>query len=244
MKAVILAAGVGSRLGDETNDKPKPLVKIHHRSLLFRQLDSLAKAGIAPENVVVVGGYRINQIADALTSGGFHSTKLVLNERFEPPWGNFLSLLSAAPELRGHPFLQVDGDLLVDDEILPALIAARGEALLATDPHAELDGDAMKVELDANGVLVSLDKVKVDMKKVVGEFIGVTKLSAAAGEAVFAELDKFLGEGLTDQYYERAYERLSRSGAVPFGVHLLAKSAVWREIDDAVDLADARAKFF
>lgn len=242
MKAVILAAGIGSRLGDETRDTPKPLIDINGRSLLFRQLDRLAAAGITGEDVIVVGGYRIEQIANGLTSAGFRC-KVVMNERFTPPWGNFLSLLAAEKELRGHAFLQVDGDLIVDESIFPALIAAPGEALLATDTTTELDDDAMKVELDAGGVLVALDKVKVDIKKVVGEYIGVTKLSARAGEAVFDDLGAFIAEGLTDQYYERAYERLSRRKEIPFGAHLLAKTAVWREIDDAVDLADARKKF-
>jgi choline kinase len=242
MKAVILAAGIGSRLGHETLLVPKPLVDINGRSLLFRQIDRLAAAGIADDQVVVVGGYRIDQIANALIAARMRC-KLVLNERFEPPWGNFLSLLVAESELRGHDFLQVDGDLIVDEQILPALIAAPGDALLATDPNAVLDGDAMKVELDDTGTLVALDKVKVNTAKVVGEFIGVTKLSARAGDAVFRELGTFLGEGLTGDYYERAYERLSRRGDVRFGAHLLAKTSTWREIDDAVDLADARKKF-
>ena len=55
MKAVILAAGVGSRLAPLTNDRPKVLVPVLGRSLLFRQLDWLAAAGIASEDVVVVG---------------------------------------------------------------------------------------------------------------------------------------------------------------------------------------------
>lgn len=243
MKAVILAAGIGSRLGDETKDKPKPLVDINGRCLLFRQIDRLAAAGIADDQVVIVGGYRIDQLAAALASEGLRC-KLVMNERFEPPWGNFLSLLVAEPELRGHAFLQVDGDLIVDETILPSLIAAEGEALLATDAATELDGDAMKVELDATGALVSLDKVEVNLAKVAGEFIGVTKLSARAGAAVFRELETFIAKGLTDQYYERAYEQLSRRRDVVFGVHLLPSGTTWREIDDATDLADARSKFF
>ncbi|HEY4182046.1 MAG TPA: phosphocholine cytidylyltransferase family protein [Kofleriaceae bacterium] len=242
MKAVILAAGVGSRLGTETATKPKPLVDINGRCLLFRQLDSLAKVGIRDTDVVVVGGYCIEQLREALTGAGFAS-KVVLNERFEPPWGNFLSLHAAEPEIRGHAFLQIDGDLIVDDQVLPSLIAAPGDALLATDRDAELDGDAMKVELDARGVLRALDKIKVDLAHVVGEFIGVTKLSATAGAAVMRELGTFLSEGLTDQYYERAYERLSVRGEVAFGAHFIRKDAVWREIDDSIDLANARSKF-
>ena len=83
MKAVILAAGVGSRLAPLTNDRPKVLVLVLGRSLLFRQLDWLAAAGIASQDVVVVGGYRIDQLTKSLKGEGF-ACKVVLNEKYEP----------------------------------------------------------------------------------------------------------------------------------------------------------------
>lgn len=242
MKAVILAAGVGSRLKDETKDKPKALVDLNGRCLLFRQLDRLAAAGIASDDVIVVGGYRIEQLEAALRDNGF-ACKVVFNEQYEP-WGNFYSVLVAERELRGHAFLQLDGDVVLDEKILPALLAAPGEALLVTDPAAVLDDDAMKVQLDDHGIVVGLDKVKVDITKCVGEYIGVTKLSAAAGEAVFRELSKFKDDGLLHEYYDHSYERLSRRGEVPFGVFMLSAEMPWREIDDDADLRDARARFF
>src|SRR5690348_7448339 len=200
MKAVILAAGVGSRLAPLTDEQPKVLVPVLGKSLVFRQLDHLAAAGIASEDVVVVGGYRIDQLQRALEAGGYRC-KVVLNEKFET-WGNFYSVLVAEPLLRGHAFLQLDGDVILDDKILPRLIAAPGDALLATDTGADLDGDAMKVEMSGNHVH-ALDK-KLDPTRCIGEYIGVTKLSATAGAAVFRELATFPAANLTHEYYDHA----------------------------------------
>lgn len=234
MKAVILAAGVGSRLAPLTDDRPKVLVPVLGRSLLFRQLDWLATAGIASEDVVVVGGYRIDQLKRALEAEGLRC-KVVLNEKYEP-WGNFYSVLVAEPYLRGHAFLQLDGDVILDGKILPRLIAAPGDALLATDTSAELDDDAMKVEMRGNQVY-ALDK-KLDATKCIGEYIGVTKLSAAAGATVMRELATFPAENLTHEYYDHAYHRLTRRGEVPFGIVRVDDCRVL-EIDDHADLQRA-----
>ena len=236
MKAIILAAGVGSRLAPLTNEIPKVLVPVLGRSLLFRQLDYLAAAGIPSEDVVVVGGYRIDQIKRALDAEGLRC-KVVLNEKFDT-WGNFYSVLVAEPLLRGHDFLQLDGDVILDDKILPRLIAAPGDALLATDTSAELDDDAMKVEM-RDGRVWALDK-KLDGTKCVGEYIGVTKLSASAGAAVFRELAKFPAEQLTHEYYDHSYHRLSQRGEVPFGIVEVRDCRVM-EIDDHRDLSRAEA---
>ncbi len=232
MKAVILAAGVGSRLAPLTNDRPKVLVEVLGKSILFRQLDWLAAAGIASRDVIVVGGYRIAALRDALGGAG-HACEVVLNDKYEP-WGNFYSLQVAEPFVRGHEFLQLDGDVILDAKILPRMIAAPGDALLATDPTAELDDDAMKVQLDAAGHVKALSKT-IDPAVCMGEYIGVTKLSAAAGAKVFHELAKFPGEGLTHEYYDHAYHRLSERGEVPFGIVDIRDCTVL-EIDDKVDL--------
>ncbi|HLL23608.1 MAG TPA: phosphocholine cytidylyltransferase family protein [Kofleriaceae bacterium] len=238
MKAVILAAGVGSRLAPLTNDRPKVLVEVLGKPIIFRQLDHLAAAGVPSRDVVVVGGYRIDTLRSALQAAGYEC-QIVLNDKFEP-WGNFYSVLVAEPHLRGHAFLQLDGDVIMDDKILPRMIAAPGEALLATDPTAELDDDAMKVELANDGHVIGLDK-KLDPAKCMGEYIGVTKLSAAAGAAVFEELAKFPERGLTHEYYDHSYHLLSKRGEVPFGIVDIADCTVL-EIDDRVDLERVEKK--
>src|SRR6185503_10270279 len=113
-----------------------------------------------------------------------------------------------------------------------------GDALLATDTSAELDDDAMKVEM-RDGRVWALDK-KLDPTACIGEYIGVTKLSASAGAAVFTELHKFVGEKLTHEYYDHSYHRLSQRNEVPFGIVKVDDCQVL-EIDDHADLARAEA---
>jgi choline kinase len=236
MKAVILAAGVGSRLAPLTNDRPKSLVEVNGKSFLFRQLGLLAEAGIPSQDVIVVGGYKLEFLRDALTRGGF-ACPIVFNDHFSD-WNNFYSLLVAKDALGGSDFLQLDGDTILDAKLLPKVLAAKGDALVAVDCRDELDDETMKVELD--GARVRAISKKLDPAKCAGEYIGVTKLSAAAAATIFTELAKFPAEGLTHEYYEHAYHRLTGSGAVPFGIVDVHDCTVL-EIDTVEDLRRAEA---
>lgn len=238
MKAVILAAGVGSRLAPLTHDRPKALVEVAGRSFLFRQLDLLAAAGIPGRDVVVVGGYRIDMIHRELTRGGYDCT-VILNDKFEP-WNNFHSLAVAEPAVRGHDILQLDGDTILDGKLLPRVIAAPGAAVLAVDRRADLDPEMMKVELYEGSDRVFAISKRLDPRKCAGEYMGVTKLTEAAARAVFVELAKFPDDQLTHEYYEFAFDRLIRRDQVRFDIVDVHDCGVI-EIDDLADLARAEA---
>ena len=92
MKALILAAGEGTRLRPYTADRPKCLVEVAGRSLLDRQLDVLGAAGVAP--VVVVGGYR----AEMLPRPGI---EVLLNPRYATT--NMVTTLFCAEEVSVNP---------------------------------------------------------------------------------------------------------------------------------------------
>jgi choline kinase len=236
MKALILAAGVGSRLAPLTNDRPKVLVEVLGRSFLFRQLDLLARAGIASRDVVVVGGYRIDMVERELARGRYDCT-LVMNDHFAD-WNNFYSVLVAEPHLAGHPFIQLDGDVILDEVLLPRLLRAPGEAVLAVDVREELDDETMKAQVDGSRV-IALSK-QLDPRNCIGEYIGITRLSAAAGRAVFDELARFPDEKLTHEYYDHAYHRLTSSGQIPFGI-VDVHDCTTIEIDNLDDLGRAEA---
>ncbi len=205
MKAVILAAGVGSRLAPLTNDRPKVLVEVLGRTFLARQLEALAEVGIASKDVVVVGGYRIDRLREALA--GTDAT-IVINDRYEP-WNNFYSVLVAEPALRGHDFLQLDGDTILDHALLPKVLAAPGAAVLAVDCRPDLDDETMKVTVAPGTTRLTGVSKKLAPAACAGEYIGITKLTATAAAAVFAELAKFPDENLTHEYYEYAFNRLA-----------------------------------
>lgn len=248
MKAVILAAGVGSRLAPLTNDRPKVLVEVLGRSFLFRQLDLLTRAGIPSRDVVIVGGYRIDRLREELLRGGYDCT-VVVNDRYEA-WNNFYSLLVAEPALAGEDFLQLDGDVVLDEQLLPRMLEAPGEALLAVDRREDLDEETMKVQLASEGGaeggaergaerVIAIAK-PLDPARCAGEYIGVTKLSAAVARLVFEDLARFPGEGLTHEYYEHAFHRLTAAGRVPFGIVDVHDCTVL-EIDNVEDLRRAEA---
>jgi choline kinase len=239
MKAVILAAGVGSRLAPLTDDRPKALVPVLGEPILFRHLTSLRNAGIAERDVVVVGGYKIDVLRRELAAGGHHDVTVVANDRFEP-WNNFWSLYVAEAALAGSDFLQIDGDALLDDVILPRMIAADGEALLAVDCRDELDDETMKVQLRPDGTQVAAVSKKLPAKDCAGEYIGVTKLTAGAAHKIFRELEVMRDLGLTHEYYEHAYHRLTGRDEVRFGIVDVHDCTV-TEIDNVADLERAEA---
>ncbi len=237
MKAVILGAGVGSRLAPLTDDRPKFLVEVNGRPILFRQLDWLARAGITPSDVVIVAGYRIDMLRDALVQGGFGACTVVCNEQYEP-WNNFWSLYVAEPAVRGHDVLQFDGDVVLDGTIIPRMLAAQGEALLAVDVRPELDDETMKVELTPGTSRVVAIGKPLAPARCAGEYIGISRLSADAARRVFAELLALRDEGRTQEYYEGAYQRLLARGELRFDIVDVHDCTVM-EIDDRADLARA-----
>ncbi len=84
MKAIILSAGQGSRLGHLTDDRPKCLIEFGGRSLLDRQLDTLAANGV--DEAVVVTGFRDDQIEAALASArGGPKVRTVFNPSTRSP---------------------------------------------------------------------------------------------------------------------------------------------------------------
>ncbi len=241
MKAIILAAGMGSRLAPLTDDRPKVLVEVLGQPILFRQLDLLAAAGIPDRDVVIVGGYKCDALREALATGGHAACTVVFNDMYAP-WNNFWSLYNglAEPSVRGHDILQFDGDVILDAQLLPRMIAATGDALLAVDRRADLDEETMKVQLaDGTEHVAGLSKQLVPAR-CAGEYIGISRLSAAVADLVVDELVRLRDEDRTSEYYEYAYYRLLDKRHVTFGIVDVHDCTVM-EIDNLVDLARAEA---
>lgn len=235
MKAVVLAAGMGSRLLPLTHDRPKPMVAVGGTPLLVRALDRLAEVGIAGANVIVVTGYRREVLEAGVTAAG-HAPTFVFNEKYEP-WNSFYSLACARDAVAGDAFLTIEGDVLFDGTVLPRVLAARGPGVLATVVRPDCDAEAMKVIADADGRARALAKT-LDPALSMGEFIGIARIDGALAGEVFDDLARFVDEGITHQYYDHSYHRLAERGAGPFYVEDIA-DCLAVEIDDLDDLARA-----
>ena len=118
-KAIILSAGQGSRLGHLADNAPKCLIDFAGRTLLDRQLDTLAANGVG--QAVVVTGFRDDLVEEALArrSGGPH-VRTIFNP-FHKVADNLGSLFLAREELAGD-CLVWNGDTLVSDTLMARVV--------------------------------------------------------------------------------------------------------------------------
>ena len=227
LPVVYLAAGEGRRLRPLTDAAPKALLDVGGVSLAERALSSLRAAGV--DEVVAVTGHAREELR---ALGG-----LVTAERFNPHFaehGNVYSLWCARDVVARGCYV-VNSDVLFEDAIARALVAAHGSAVLCASDHG-VDAESMKA-VARDGRLESLSK-----EAPVGpypEYIGLARIDQAHGPQLADVLERFVVEGPRDVYYEDAIQELA--AAVPVGL-VPVDGLAWIEIDDHEDLAQARGE--
>jgi len=155
MKAIILSAGQGSRLGALTADRPKCLIEFGGRTLLDRQLDALAVNGVS--EAVVVTGFRDDLIESALARRSGGPSAATIYNPFYKVADNLGSLFMPRSELSGD-CLVWNGDTLVSDRLMGRVLANRRSGICVTiDRKDSYDSDDMKV-VEEKGRLKAIGK--------------------------------------------------------------------------------------
>lgn len=151
MKAMILAAGFGSRMRPLTLTTPKPLLKAGGKSLIEHQLLRLKAAGI--HDVVINVAYLGDQIQAVLGDGQQYGMQLSYSVEAEP-LETAGAILKAASMLGEQPFLLLNADVWCDMDLLGLsqmnLGQRAGHLILVPNPEHKLQGD---FSLAANSVL-------------------------------------------------------------------------------------------
>ena len=205
MKAIILAAGMASRLRPLTDNTPKCLLKVGERCLLQRSMDALMQHGI--EEFVIVTGYLHEQI-ETFVAEHYPTIKckFIHNDVFDST-NNIYSLWLARPEADGQEILLLDSDLLYDPAIVGRVLATPADDVLTLIRH-ELGEEEMKVVTDAAGCIVEISKT-CNPADAAGESLGIEKMGVAYTQALYKELDGMMNEEhLENKFYELAFLRL------------------------------------
>ena len=232
--AVILAAGLGTRLRGELEDRPKGFLKLGERPIIVESLERLIEAGI--EDVVIVTGHCAAHYETlAADYDGF--VRIVHNDRYADS-GSMYSLYCARDRV-GADFLLLESDLIYEPRALDVLLAdAAPDAILLSGPtHA---GDEVWVEARAGG-LVAMSKDRGALGAVAGELVGISKVStdlfALMCRIAAAEFESSLRfDYETDCLVAAAAER-------PIACPVVADLA-WAEIDDPAHLQRAREQIY
>lgn len=243
MKAIIIAAGRGARLGRMTDEQPKCMVRIGGVPMLHRAVGVLLSAGI--EDVVVIRGYA----AEQLSCSGCRYVE-------HPGWfrTNVLGSLFAAEDEIKDEVLIVYSDILFSAAVVREALAAAGSIVPVVDRAwlAAYDGrnhhppsEAEKVRMEA-GRVRSIGKMNVPAETADGEFIGMLKLDAEGADrirqAYACAQTSFAGQPfVTAQTFENAYLTDLLQFMVDGGetIRPAIIEGGWREIDTAEDLERA-----
>jgi choline kinase len=231
--AVILVAGIGSRLRPITDDRPKALVDLGGETILARAVRVLASYGV--RRVVLATGYREDAVKAAM-EGAPVATEYCRNPAFDRTQ-NSVSLALCRAAIGSDAFFKLDGDVVFQRQVLERLDESFAELAVAVDTGRMLDAEAMKVTV--SGVNISAFGKGIELTKSAGESIGIERIAARASATLFDALDTTIGAGETNLYYEDVYSRLIAAGSLRAEAVAVA-DLPWTEVDDFVDLERAR----
>jgi len=234
MKAIILSAGQGSRLGHLVDGRPKCLIDFNGRTLLDRQLDTLEANGV--HEAVVVTGFHDELVDEAIArrSGG-PSVRTVFNPFYKVA-DNTGSLFMAREELSGD-CLVWNGDTLVSKALMARVVGNDRSGICVTiDRKAEgYDDDDMKV-VEKGGRLKAIGK-RIS-EGVNAESIGLLAFRAGGAEQFREAIEQAMRtpEGTTI-WYLRVINHIAQSGDV---WTLDISGEEWGEVDFPPDVDNAR----
>ena len=220
--AVILAAGMGSRLGERGRVRPKGFLELGDRPIIEESLARLRDAGI--ERVVIATGHCANWYEDlAAASGGFVST--VHNPHYSNS-GSMYSLYCARERI-AEDFLLLESDLIYERRAITELLEyPHDNGILLSG--ATQSGDEVYVETSGER-LVNMSKERSQLGSVAGELVGVTKISLPLYETMLSRSEAAFGENMRLDYETDGLVQAAAS--YPVYCHLVADVA-WAEIDD------------
>ncbi len=237
MRAIILAAGRGSRL-QQLQALPKCLLKFGGVSLLERHLRSLTRAGV--DEIVLVLGFRHEMIAAELDRLGWQPRpRIVLNPHFE--LGSVLTVHTAADALTGGgDVLLMDADVLYHQRIMTALVAGAAPVnRILMDRDFEAGEEPVKLCV-REGVPIELRKqlppgLQYDT---IGESVGFFRFNTAGACRLAAIVADYVGSARAHMPHEEALRDLLLERSQPFEIADVTGEP-WIEIDFPADLARA-----
>ena len=248
MQAIILAAGMGRRLGDYTKDNTKCMVPVNGVKLIDRLLDQLAKQQL--QRVIIVVGYKGKELREYIESQyGQQLTATCRLQFAENPvydkTNNIYSLALVKDKLQEDDTLLIESDLIFSERLIPMIVDAPYPNLaLVAKYETWMDGTMVRID-DEQNIVNFISKDAFDYNDVDSYYktVNIYKLSREFSKNKYVPfLDAYTKAVGNNEYYENVLRIISLLNnhdmkALPIG------SEKWYEIDDKQDLDIAEALF-
>ena len=232
MKAVILAAGVASRLRPLTDSRPKCLLKVGEKSILQLTIDNLLANGFY--DIIIVTGYLQEKIKEFVASQYPDLNVTYLYNEIYDSTNNIYSLWMVKEALSGEDLLLLDSDIVFDRDIIKLIVDSEYENCLALRSTHKLGKEEIKVLADKSNNITQISKV-VDPALAIGESIGIEKFSGKVLNDLFEDLDDMiLRQKKVNVWYEASFQNIIDAGAKIKAIDV--GSLACMEIDTLEDL--------
>jgi 2-aminoethylphosphonate-pyruvate transaminase len=240
MRVVIVAAGMGIRLGSVTRELPKGLIEFGGKTLLERSLDAVAAHGL--KRALIVIGFEGERIRRRI-GDSYEGMEVAYVENSEFAGTGSMYSLSRAEEALDEDILLLESDLLYDRRAISVLLGSgRPDAMLMADPLNS--GDDVFMRVDGEMRLTNLGKrlPEGDRASAAGCLVGVSVFSREFLHDLFATAREDYSRGEKTYHYEECALNASRRGRPIYAVPCPGLN--WIEIDNQNDLRRARAEIF
>jgi choline kinase len=235
MKAVILAAGIASRLRPLTDNTPKCLLKLGTKLILERTLDNLINNGI--ENLIIVTGY-LEEMIKSFIDGKYPSLNVtfIYNDVFDST-NNIYSLWLIKDHIHDSDILLMDSDIIFDQGIIKVLLEQDSGNYLAVRSEQDLSEEEMKVIVGSDKTVTQISK-KIDPKLAAGESIGIERFESDFLKLLFDKLyDRVITKGRVNDFYEAAFQDAIDAGGKIYALDAGDYKCI--EVDTAEDIKHA-----
>lgn len=231
MRALILAAGRGTRLYPLTINKPKSLLKIGSRTVLGRLVDQFKNMMISEITIVV--GFKKEMIIEEFKNDA--SINIISYEDFKKT-NNLFTLWSVKEKLVGEVIISF-ADIILEKEIIENLTKSKNDICMAYYSKEVLDG-TMPIRVINN----KIENITTTKKKdASGNFIGIGKFSKKGCKILIKYMEKYIKPKNFNDYYTIAIDDYVRNGGYAEGLDI--KECRWTEIDDMKDYELAKKIF-
>ena len=243
MQAIILAAGMGKRLKELTQNNTKCMVKVNGVSLIDRMLHQIQKQNV--DRIVIVVGYEREKLKEYIATLGITTPITYIDNPIYDKTNNIYSLSLASDYLCEDDTLLFESDLIFEDSVLDSLVRDPRPTLALVDKYESwMDGTCVKLDEDDNiEAFVPGKKFKFDEIKDYYKTVNIYKFSKDFSKTHYVPFldayQKALGE---NEYYEQVLRVITMLDDPVIKAKRLTGQK-WYEIDDVQDLDIATSIF-
>lgn len=235
MKAVILAAGIASRLRPFTNSKPKCMIQLGGKSILERTISSIRNYSI--DEFIIVTGYLEEQITKFLNKFYPSSNISFIHNELYASTNNIYSLWLTKNRIKNTDILLLDSDIIFDQRIIGILLDSGPGNFLAIRSDHDMGEEEMKVITSENNVITKISK-NIDPALAAGESIGIEKFEAEFIDVLFEKINyRVVNEGRHNDFYEEAFQDAIDDGQKLYALNVGEYPCI--EIDTIDDIKSA-----